>query len=393
MFQSVLSCAMTPEQERGYTQSLAERILRYNGIFLFLIIAIQLYNLIYAYVYTGGTFASFSSRVYAGLYLSLIGISLAALLVIRWMRREVERHARCICRMQVAYGILLMVWAACVTLFDQRVSNSISVYLIVALTVAVVVYFKPLQALAAYGGITLALALLIPAFEGTPSDGYGRNVNIAIMALMATFICAYRHVSGRRHFLALQTILEQNRRLNEAAKHDPLTRLRNRRFLDEEMDGLYRRCAGDGQPLTLMMLDIDHFKDYNDTYGHQQGDECLRRTAWRLEQELDPEREYLIRYGGEEFLYIGLGVDTDAASEIGERLCRCVRGLAIGPSENDRRSVTISVGVFTELPCRETEPGAWMAALSQADKALYQAKSGGRNRCAVASNQSGERVG
>lgn len=393
MFQSVLSCAMTPEQERGYIQMLARRILRYGGIILFLIIAIQLYNLVYAYVYTGGTFASLSSRVYAGLYVSLIGISLASLLVIRRLRREMERHAGHICQMQVAYGVLLMLWAACVTLFDQRVSDNISVYLVVALTVAVVVCFKPLQALVVYGGITLALALLIPVFEGTPSDGYGRNVNLAIMALMSIFICTYRHVSGRRHFLAMQTILEQNRRLDEAAKHDPLTRLRNRRFLHEEMDGLYRRCAEDGQPLTLMMLDIDHFKDYNDTYGHQQGDECLRRTAWRLEQELNPEREYLIRYGGEEFLYIGLGVNADAASEMGERLCRCVRGLTIGPSENDRRSVTISVGVFTAFPRRDAEPGGWMVAISQADKALYQAKSGGRNQCAIASDQSEKSVG
>lgn len=393
MLESVFSCSMSPEQKQGYAQMLAERIIRYNGIFLFFIIATQVYNLIYAYVYTGGTFHTFSSRVYAGLYLSLIGISLAALLVIWRLRKKTVRNAKRICRMQVAYGVLLMLWAACVTLFDQRVSDNISVYLVVALTVAVVVCFKPLQALAAYGGITLALALLIPVFEGTPSDGYGRNVNLAIMALMSIFVCTYRHVSGRRHFLALQTILEQNRRLDEAAKHDPLTRLRNRRFLDEEMDGLYRRCAGDGQSLTLMMLDIDHFKDYNDTYGHQQGDECLRRTAWRLEQKLNPEREYLIRYGGEEFLYIGRGVDADAASEMGERLCRCVRGLTIGPSENDRRSVTISVGVFTAFPRRDAEPGAWMAAISQADKALYQAKSGGRNRCAVASDQSEKSVG
>lgn len=384
MFQSRFSCAMTAEQERKYTRSLAERILRYGGILLFLIIAIQLYNLGYAYVYTDGTFASFSSRVYAGLYLSLIGISLAALLTVRRLRRDLERNAGRICRLQLAYGVLLMVWAACVTLFDQRVSENINVYLIVALTVAVMVSFQPVQAVAAYGGTTLALALLIPVFEGTPSDRYGRTVNLAIMALMAIFLCIYRYVSERRHFLALQTILDQNRRLNEDAKHDPLTRLRNRRFLEEEMDALYRRCAVGGQPLTLMMMDIDNFKSYNDTYGHPQGDECLRRTAWRLEQELDPAREYLIRYGGEEFLYIGLGVNADAAVEMGERLCRCVRELTIGPSENDKRSVTISVGVFTGFPRRDAKPEAWMHDLSQADKALYQAKNGGRNRCAVA---------
>ena len=383
MLGSSFSCPLTPEQERGYTQMLADRILRYNGIFLLIIIGIQVYNLIYAAVYTGGTFRSFSSRVYAGLYLSLLGISMAALLTIRRIKREPARNAKRICRMQVAYGVLLMIWAACVTLFDQRVSESISVYLIVALTVAVVIYFRPLQALAVYGGVTLALALLIPVFEGTPTDGYGRNVNITIMTLMAVFICAYRHLSGRRHFLAMQTILEQNRSLHEAARHDPLTRLRNRRFLEEEMDDLYRRCAGDGLPLTLMMLDIDRFKDYNDTYGHQQGDECLRRTAWRLEQELTPEREYLIRYGGEEFLYIGLGVDKDAAAEMGERLCQSVRELTIGPSESDRRGVTISVGVATIFPRKEAEAGAWLPALSQADQAMYEAKNSGRNRCVV----------
>jgi len=101
------------------------------------------------------------------------------------------------------------------------------------------------------------------------------------------------------------------------------------------------------------------------------------------EQELNPEREYLIRYGGEEFLYIGLGVDANAAAEMGERLCQSVRGLTIGPSESDRRSVTISVGVATASPRREAEAGAWLSTLSQADQALYEAKNSGRNRCVV----------
>lgn len=364
---------------------LAERLVRYNGFFLYIIIGIQLYNLIYAGVYTGGTFHSLSSRVYAGLYLSLILFSLAALAAVGRMKRDIAQKARRICQLQALYGFFLLLWAACVTLYDQRVSEGISVYLIVALTVAMTVYFKPLQALAAYGSVTTVLLWLIPAFQGVPSDGYGRNVNVSIMTLMAVFICAYRNASERRRYLDMQTILEQNRSLNEAARLDPLTRLRNRRFLDEEMDELYRRCGTEGLALTFMMLDIDHFKAYNDTYGHPQGDECLRRMAWRLSQELKPDREMLVRYGGEEFLYVGIGVDAEEAAETGERLCGCVRDLAIGPSEKDRRSVSISVGVSTGFPCREAKNGAWQSILLQADKALYQAKNTGRDRCVVAS--------
>lgn len=373
-------CVLSPEQEAGYTVSCAERILRYNGYFLLAILGVQSYNILYTLAYTGWRLHSRASRVYMVFYVALFVVSVIGLVLRRYLKQHLPERARCTVRLQVAYGILLMAWGACVTVYDQRVSDSISVYLMIALTVAMLVYFTPVQAVAAYGGLLVALYFLLPVLREVPGDNYGNQVNLAVMTLMAVFISVYRYISGRRHYLDEQIIMEQNRCLSDAAVRDSLTRLWNRRFLDEQMEGLYGRCADAGVPLTVMMMDIDHFKIYNDTYGHPQGDECLRRMAWRLEQEVDEETEYLIRYGGEEFLYIGVGVDAKRALEKGARFNQVIRELNIGPSEQDRRGITISIGIYTRLPA---EAPQWSAYIEEADKALYRAKNSGRDQWVV----------
>ncbi len=133
----------------------------------------------------------------------------------------------------------------------------------------------------------------------------------------------------------------------------------------------------------MMMIDIDYFKRYNDTYGHQQGDECLRRVAWRLEQELDSENEYMIRYGGEEFLYIGIGIDENAAAEKGRLFNQAIRDLIIGFSDQDSRNITVSIGIYTGYP---TQKQSWETYISNADKALYQAKNTGRDKFVILSH-------
>lgn len=99
--------------------------------------------------------------------------------------------------------------------------------------------------------------------------------------------------------------------------------------------------------------------------------------AWRLEQELDEENEYLIRYGGEEFLYIGIGVDRQEAAMKGNQFNKVIRELIIGPSEQDPRSITISIGICSRFPA-EGQP--YTDYIAEADQALYAAKNGGRDR-------------
>ena len=167
------------------------------------------------------------------------------------------------------------------------------------------------------------------------------------MTLICIIISIYRYFYDRKHYLYQQLIIEKNSQLKYMANRDSLTGLRNRRFLENEMDSLYRRCREEKLPVTFMMLDIDSFKAYNDQFGHLQGDECLRRIAWRMNRALDENCEYLLRYGGEEFLYVGIGVDLAAAESKGRHFNQMIRELVIGPSDSEPMGITVSIGSYT----------------------------------------------
>lgn len=375
-----MCCPMSPQQEEGYQLFCAQKILRYSIGFLIIIAAIQVYNIAYVLVYTNGRLQSVPSRVYMRMYVIMLLLTAVGLCLCFFFQKRLPQHVRAVLYFQVVYSVLILAWCAGITVYDQRVSQNISVYLITAMTLSMVACFTPLQATAIYGAFWMVMFFALPIFQPGQVDNYGSYVNLTVMTLMSVFVCCYRYYQERRHYLEQQVIEEQNRRLEELASHDSLTRLRNRRFLEEHIEQIYEDCIRDSSSLTVMMLDIDRFKDYNDTYGHPQGDECLRRVAWRLEQELDPKTEYLIRYGGEEFLYLGVGVSSQQAAERAERFNRGIRELVIGFSDEDLRGVTISLGVYTGFPRQTRE---WRGDIAKADKALYEAKDTGRDRWVV----------
>lgn len=377
-----LGTAMSPEQELGYNSTRAKRVLSLERFFVYFIAAFQVYNIFYVLYYTGGQLHTKASRVYMFFYVSLLLVSLGCLLLIHGFRRSFPKDPKKVIYLQRFYGIFMLFWGACITIYDQRVSENISVYMITSLVVATVVNFTPLQAIVTYGAFQTLLFWFLPLFRNSDKDSYGEFVNLFVMTLMCVFISIYLNSYTRKNYLYQQIIVEKNEKLRQIAYQDGLTGLRNRRFLENEMDALYQSCAKEKIPLSFMMLDIDFFKNYNDRYGHLQGDECLRQVSWCIQNTLDPEREYLIRYGGEEFLYIGLGVDAQAAEEKAQHINKIIRKLVIGPSDEDSMGVTISIGVYTvDWDKAAQEPKAsWMAWVDEADKALYMAKNSGRDR-------------
>jgi diguanylate cyclase len=185
------------------------------------------------------------------------------------------------------------------------------------------------------------------------------------------------HTNERALQEQLAEIQSLQTELHDQARRDALTGLFNRHHLSDIMDHELARCARDGQPLSLLMIDIDHFKRINDTLGHQVGDEVLRETA-RLLNERTRASDLLFRYGGEEFLLVMSG-DAICAREVAEELRQryAASPLTSGPNPV---MATLSIGVSTFA-----DHGVTFDSLIQAaDQALYRAKDDGRNRVEIA---------
>jgi diguanylate cyclase (GGDEF)-like protein len=174
------------------------------------------------------------------------------------------------------------------------------------------------------------------------------------------------------------TLKAQSDLLRRMVFIDGLTGVANRRCFDERLDVEWRRAARSALPLAILMLDVDHFKRFNDRYGHQLGDECLRRVSAAINGGLVRPGDMVARYGGEEFACILPATDFEGALAVAAGLEKAVRGLQIEHSESDVCNVvTLSIGVSMGLPGRDGDPARLLAL---ADAQLYRAKHGGRGR-------------
>ena len=168
-----------------------------------------------------------------------------------------------------------------------------------------------------------------------------------------------------------------NGRLEFLATHDELTRVANRRHFNQVLEKTWHVARRQRSPISLILCDIDYFKQYNDTYGHIEGDTCLQRVAGTFSKVLKRPSDLAARYGGEEFAVILPDTDVAGATLVARALQREVAALAIAHSASQiGDSVTLSFGVAGAIP--EAENGARIL-IGQADKALYQSKADGRN--------------
>lgn len=181
--------------------------------------------------------------------------------------------------------------------------------------------------------------------------------------------------------------------LRAMTKSDPLTGIANRRFLDEQLQLEWRRSMRNQSLLSVLMIDIDFFKAYNDHYGHIEGDACLRKVAETIQSTVNRAGELAARYGGEEFAALLPHTSPERATEVAEKICATIRELAIPHAKStvsDR--VTVSIGVAGGTPCfppdpnqpikehAAGDPNSIEELFTWADDALYKAKQSGRNR-------------
>ena len=176
-------------------------------------------------------------------------------------------------------------------------------------------------------------------------------------------------------------MLETSRQLELQATTDALTGIGNRRSFNERIDWEWKRHERARLRLSVLLLDVDCFKQFNDCYGHLAGDECLRKIAWAIRSGIDRATDFVARYGGEEFAVILPETTERGAVTVCERILCAVRGLSIPhvPTRVPSRIVTLSIGCATIVPGPSSSA---FELLHRADTALYNAKSQGRD-CAM----------
>jgi diguanylate cyclase (GGDEF)-like protein len=220
--------------------------------------------------------------------------------------------------------------------------------------------------------LTISVYAAVAAIFGLPLPLIVRSCLLLIVVAAACGVVARTlERTARTRFI-------ETHAMAELAQHDALTGVKNRRVFDEHLETFWQRAIKEERGIAILLIDVDHFKAYNDRYGHQAGDRALRRVAEVIQMFVTRPNDLLARYGGEEFAVLLYDVDGPAAEKVAAQMRRAV--VAMGLEHRDSRLgqiVTISLGVAVVDPSPERRA---RGALQLADEALYQAKTMGRNR-------------
>ena len=319
-----------------------------------------------------GSMAPLSEAVLQPIYLLRLGVACPALVLIlaATVIPELQRHYQWIAATAVIVtGMSVMVISGLAAAGGQPQFQMGDVLVVVYATLFLGLLFRAVM--------VVAFALMV-AFVGIGLY-LGVSADHLIFASCVVFATTLMSVlSALRMERLLRANFIENRLLNDIAERDGLTGLYNRRMFDNLTNRLWLQAQRDQQPLQVILVDIDHFKAYNDLYGHQAGDNCIRRVASIIARATKRPFDFCARYGGEEFalvLYAPSGTDPTA---LPERIRRDTMALDIPHAHAEAAGVlTVSIGSATAQPDTKRS----LAGLIQtADEALYRAKQLGRNR-------------
>ncbi len=208
-----------------------------------------------------------------------------------------------------------------------------------------------------------------------PQDQFYRGLIWLLFANALGFTAANSLQRSQRAQYAQSLVLK------ELLSTDSMTGIGNRRRFDDTLDREWRRCSRSGLPLSLLMIDVDHFKAYNDHCGHQQGDDCLRLVANLLVENVGRPGDLVARYGGEEFVCLLPEIDEAGARAVAAKLASVIaKADILHPALAPAARLTMSIGVATATELPERHPAALVAL---ADKLMYDAKRAGRDQMAV----------
>lgn len=409
------STYIDPVYQHEFLLEIARFNLQRGKLFTRVIIGIELFLLLILLT-NQNKHTSFDYDWYAFMYLLMIIVTAGVLSIITFIEKNLIRDEHYAKTLQISltfYSLFLMIWGAMVSFNDQAIYGSIVVFIVNVFIASVMFYLKPV-----YTFITLLLASVIffvglPFYQPSFSTLIGHFVNTGIFIVFVFFLARANYAGFVNNFLNQKLIEEKSAQLSYAntelkkeiqsrqktqqeleaaneqlmliSKLDALTGIPNRRRLDEILQEQWLTALEKQLPISIMMIDIDFFKLYNDTHGHLAGDHCLQAVAEVLNSSLRGPSDFVARFGGEEFLYIAVGMSREETVRLGERIRLEIEHLDIEHNSSPViPRVTVSVGISHTLPaCNDKVTKI----LELADEALYEAKSAGRNQLVLAEKQ------
>jgi diguanylate cyclase (GGDEF)-like protein len=323
---------------------------------------------------------------YSGMYVLLFIASILYLLVFIKLGKNIPASGTLIQVIGISFTCLLLYWCVGIALLDQLSYGQIIVYIVALISIAAVPFFPPLTVLLIFFSAQALFIAFMPYFQQSTEILYGNYINSTAFLIIAWVISCIRYISYVEDFEHKKIIQEKsdelervnkeleeaNQKLEKLSQTDSLTGIFNRSVFDRTIRAEWDRCKRHHSPLSLIMVDIDIFKAYNDNYGHQAGDDCIRWVAQSLRACVKRSSDIVARYGGDEFAVILPHVNRDTAVQFADQIRKKVLELAIPhPFSPVSPYLTISAGVQTLIPSDEL---SIEKLIRTADQALYEAK-------------------
>lgn len=336
---------------------------------------------------------------YGSMYILMLVVMIAFFAIFTKLEADVPKHISYIRYAGIFFIGFILMWCAGISLLDQLASGQVIVYVVAVISIAVTPYYEPVILFLVYLIIHSLFLIAMPYFQESTQMLIGNSINTTTFVIMSWVISCMRYKKQAEDFNNKKIILKQNdelrlinlqlqeanQKLEILSKIDGLTGIINRIGFETKIKDEWNRCKRHSIPLSLIMADIDFFKEFNDNYGHQAGDCCIKQVADVLTVYAKRSSDTVARYGGDEFMVLLPHTDKENALNLAEQMRKGMEEKTIPHLRSCvSHHVTISLGINTIIPSDESSIDEF---IGNTDKALYKAKE--RHNCSVYAMQQG----
>lgn len=330
---------------------------------------------------------------YGSMYILMLIAMIAFFTIFTKLEADISKHISCIRYTGIFFIGFILMWCAGISLLDQLKTGQVIVYVVAVIAIAVTPIYEPLILFLVYLTIHSLFLMAMPYFQVSTQLLLANSINTTTFVIMSWAISCMRYKKQAEDFNNKKIILkkndelrlinmqlqEANQKLEIMSMFDGLTGIFNRLSFETTIKDEWSRCKRHSIPLSLIMVDIDFFKEFNDNYGHQAGDSCIKLIADVLTVYVKRASDKVARYGGDEFVVLLPHTDKENALNLAEQMRERVEEKSVPHLySNVSDHVTISLGINTIIPSDESSIDEF---IRNTDKALYMAKE--RRNCSV----------